>query len=349
MSALAPIARLRPGTQALYAAVLMAAVTTSGVLRSFHDQTPRLFPGAFGDILALGTFALLALHLLQRRDGRDLLGEAARPTGLRAEVAIPLLTVVLAEKWVSIDLLASAWNWIDSRLSDPRLADAAYRGWTALALMGVALAGTWVLRQSRHRLARTLEWNRLRRAVLLAGAGFAITATAAWALVLATGAWSPPYRGLPLAVGLAVGVSQAVRGAAEEFFYRGLIQTGLVRLLAETGMGEGRMPRLLAILTVSTGFAVEHYDPGMTPAGNLRPLLFVLVLSATLGTLLEVSRNLYLVIALHVQINLLVAGLWPLPLGPEGQPLLPAGTLVALLLAVVFAGVVLRHRRRGFA
>ncbi len=349
VSALAPISRLRPGIQALYAAVLIAAVITSGLLRSFHDQTPRLFPGAFGSLLALGTFALLALHLLERREGRDLLGEAANPAGLRVEVAIPLLTVVLAEKWVSVDLLASAWQWIDHSLSDPRLADAVYRGWTALALLGVALASVWVLRQSRHRLLRTLEVPRFSRALLLTGAGFAITSAVAWTLVIATGAWSAPYRGLPPSLLMAVAASQTVRGAAEELFYRGVIQTGLVRLLAETGLGEGRTPRLLAIVTVSTGFAVEHYDPGMTPAANLRPLLFVLVLSATLGTLLEVSRNLYLVMALHVQINLLVAGLWPLPLGPEGQTLLPPGTLVALLLVVVFVGVVIRHRRRGFA
>ena len=333
--------------QALYTALLLAGIGTSGLLRTFHDHTPRLFTGPLGSLLAIGTFALLALHLVQRRDGRDLFPEAPAHRGLRPGLAIPLLAVLLSEKWISVDVLGSAYRWIDATFQDPEAADAMYRTWTALALLGVSFGALWVLRQSAHRLARLAEGRRLLFALSTAAGATLLTAAGLWALARFAGgnpAWQPAPQPL-----LLIGGAQLFRAVAEEFFFRGVVQTGLVRLLAETGLGEGRLPRLLAIAAVSSGFALEHYDPSLGPGTNLRTLLYVFAMSSVFGAMLEVARNLYLPMAAHAVVNLLVSGVWPIPLAGDGTALVTPNFAATCWLVLVFGVIVIGHHRRGFA
>ena len=333
--------------QALYTALLLAGIGTSGLLRTFHDHTPRLFGGPFGSLLALGTLALLALHLVQRRDDRDLFPEAPAHAGLRPGLVIPLLTVLLAEKWISVDLLGSAYGWIDAVFRDPRTADAMYRAWTALALIGVSFGAVWVLRQSAHRLARLAAGRRLLFALSTAGAATFVTAAGLWTLTRLAGG-SPAWQTAPEPL-LLIGGAQLLRAVAEELFFRGVVQTGLIRLLAETGLEEGRLPRLLAIAAVSSGFALEHYDPSLSPGTNLRTLLYVFAMSTVFGTMLEVARNLYLPMAAHVVVNLLVSGVWPIPLAGDGAALVTPNFAATCWLVLVFGAIVIGHHRRGFA
>ncbi|UCF67414.1 MAG: CPBP family intramembrane metalloprotease [Acidobacteriota bacterium] len=330
-------------------ALLVTAVIAMGLLRSLHDVTPALFPGSFGSLLFFGLLLLLALHAAHRRRGLDELALANDPSRrLTLAKALPLLVVLFGEKWVSVDLLAGAYDWIGPGFGDPRLADAVYRLWTALTLVGVALCSLWVLRQTRARLARLLDRARFAPAVLLLTGALVLTLFALW-LAGRTAGLSWPRVSLPANVWLVASSAQLVRGAAEELFYRGLIQTTLGRLLVEAGLPEARLSRMIAVLVVSIGFSLEHLDTNASLASGASQLVFVFAMSVMLGTLLEVSRNLYLVMLTHVWVNGIIAHLVPVPVDADGVPILPEMVIVTLLLALVFAGIVLMHRRRGFA
>lgn len=330
--------------QTIYVLLLLVAIGTSGLLRSFHHQTAHLFGGPFGSLLGIAFFAFLAMHLVQRRQDRDLFPHLERRRGLRPALTLPLLVVLLGEKWMSVELLESAYNWIDLAFRDPAMADAIYRLWTGMTLLGTALILLWVLRQCRHRITRLVTFERMKRALVLvpialAGMGLLLLGLKALA---SQGQWS--LAELPGKVFLAAWASQLVRAASEELFYRGLLQTSLIRLFTEAGMGEGRLPRLLAIGGISVGFSLEHYNPASSPAENLGPLLFVFTMSCALGALLEVSRNLYLVIAAHAVLNLCLFGLLPLPISGSGVLLLKPALVGAIFMLFIYTSVALRHR-----
>ncbi|RMG47299.1 MAG: CPBP family intramembrane metalloprotease [Acidobacteria bacterium] len=340
----------RPWPPPLAITVLLAGIGGASLLRSFHDGTPRLLPGPAGSLLGWTVFAMAAGAAAAWVTGADRL-EPPERRGARLTLGklLPFLLLLFLEKWITEELLDGAYGWIGRRFHDPRAADAAYRLWTGLALAGVGLAGALLLRPIRPRLARLLEPIRLGSALALLGGSLA----ALIALPAAVGAlegglhWTRPAAAGALL--WLVASSQLVRGIAEELYYRGLIQTALARLLAESGLGEGRPARTIAIGAVSVGFAVEHIDPSADLRGAVPSLLFVLVFGALLGVLLETSRNLYLVMLVHTVVNWAVAGILPAPADQAGGPLLPPVPFVLLLVTFVFGGVVASHRRRGFA
>lgn len=330
--------------------LLFAALAASSLLRAFHAATPRLFPGPAGSVLGVAVLFFAAVHLRARRRGADRLAPPGDSTArLTIGKLTPLLLLLFTEKWITVTLLDHAYDWIGARLTDPRAADAVYRLWTALALAGVALAGVVLLRQVATRIARLLQPERVRFALITLAAAGAASAAALGSLAAVSGAsrWSGPVAGGGLL--LLIGGAQLVRGAVEEFYYRGLIQTAMVRLLAEAGLGEGRLARTLAIAAVALGFTIEHVDPAAPWRRALPGLLFVLAMGALLGLLLETSRNLYLVMLTHGAVNAVIVGLVPLPLAGDGGPLVSPGAVVMLLMVLAFFGVVLSHRRRGFA
>ncbi len=333
--------------QAVYIMLVVGTTASVGLLRSFHDQTPRLFPGAFGSLLGIAFLAFLAMHLVERSERRDLFPPPEGRGGLTPALAIPLLVLLLGEKWFSVDLLDRAYDWIDIAVKDPLLADATYRLWTGLTLLGTALGLSWVLRQSWHRIVRLVTRRRLAQATWLTAVsmiGMALLLTSI-ALVAHSRNWIVLHAPAPTL--LTAAIAQMTRAASEELFYRGLLQTALIRLLAEAGLGEGRIARLSAILAVSTGFSLEHYDPAATLENNLHALLFVFVISAALGALLEVAHNLYVVVASHAVINLCLAGLLPLPATENGEALLRPAIAGTVFMILVFTLVALRHARRS--
>jgi len=332
------------------ALMLVAAIATSGLLRSFHAGTPRwpLLPESISSLLFTAFALLLALHLRWRPRGLDLWSDPPRPSEPTLAQLLPIVVVLLGEKWITGDLLRGTYEWIWSSVAEPRLNDPLYRLWSGLGLLGAALVLLPVLRQIYSRLAVFTGAARLATAIRLGGIAWAVTTV----FVLVSGKLAGGRLGLPAAgpLVLAVAVSaQIVRGVAEEFFYRGMLQTALVRILVRAGLPERRLARLTAIGAISASFTLEHVDPALSVQGNLRPLLFVFAMSAALGLLLEVSRNLYLVMLTHTALNLVLGHLLPTFIDVTGRPVLSSTASGAVFVFVVFTGIVISHRRRGFA
>jgi membrane protease YdiL (CAAX protease family) len=339
-----------PGVRAAIALMLVSAIATSGLLRSFHAGTPRWpgLPDAVSSLLFTAFFLLLLLELAGRRRGLDLWSELPRPDEPTMAQLLPLVVVLLGEKWITSDLLTGAFDWIGPQSADPRLADALYRLWSGLGLLGAALALLPVLRQVYPRLAAFATPARLASALRLALAAWGVTT----AVVFITGLLAGARLGVPAAapgVLAAAIAAQVVRGVAEEFFYRGMLQNALVRVLARLGLDEHRLGRLTAIAAISASFTLEHVDPSSDLRRNLGALSFVFAMSVMLGLLLEASRNLYLVMIAHIALNLVLANLLPTFVDATGRPVLPGAVSGAIFVFVLFAGVVAGHRRRGFA
>lgn len=333
--------------QVLLASTLVLAFPAASLLRSAHDQTPRLAGSPFGSLLGLGVLALLALHVVGRRRGADQLPAPDRRRGITLAMLLPLLVVLLGEKWVASELLASAYDWIPGATRDVAQADAAFRLWTALALLGCSLAGVWVMRQIGHRLRGVLAPEKVLPGLALLAAATAVPAVLLAALHLGLPG-SQLVAARPWSATLALAcAAQIVRGCAEELYFRGLLQTGAARLLAQTPLGDSRLSRLGAIALVSVGFTIEHFDPASADQTILRQIVFVFGVSCALGTLLAASRNLYLVAGAHVAVNLAVGHLIPLPADRRGQPLIDGDVVAVLVLIGCFVGVTLAHRRRG--
>lgn len=338
-----------PWIRAALALMLVLAIATSGLLRSFHGGMPRWpgLPAACSSLLFTIFVALLALALWNRRRGLDLWSDPPRAEEPTMAQLLPLVVVLLGEKWITSDLLAGAFDWIGPRADDPRLADALYRLWSGLGLLGAALVLLPVLRQVYPRLAVFVTRARLSAALRLAFVAWAVTT----AVVLASGAVAGAQLGIPKAaprVLAAAIVAQVVRGVSEELFYRGMLQNALVLVLKRLGLDEHRLGRLTAIGAISVSFTLEHLDPAASLRRNLGALAFVFGMSMLLGLLLEVSRNLYLVMVAHVAMNLVLANLLPTLVDATGRPVLPGAVSGAIFAFVLFAGVVAGHRRRGF-
>ncbi len=343
----------RPGSStASYAlaGLVAAALFTSWLIRSFHESTPRLpgLPAPFDSLLFAGALLAGLAVLWARREGRDRFTSLRAPHRLTLPQVLPLVFVLLLEKWVTGPVLEPILDRLVAAFPDPRLADAAFRGLSALGLLAVGLFGAFVLRQSWARIHAVMRPGRLPAAFLLLAASVAGTGLVAWSAALLAGApwgWLPR----PPALLATVTLAQVARGLAEETWYRGIVQVTVIRLLLQAGFPEGRAVRVTGILLVSGAFTLEHLAPARTLAAQQGELLWVLAMGTLLGTLLEVSRNLWLVAGVHALVNLLVALVLPLPITPDGAPVLPPGVLATILVFLAFAGVVASHRHRGYA
>jgi hypothetical protein len=161
--------------------MLVSAIATSGLLRSFHAGTPRWpgLPDAFSSLLCTAFFALLLLDLANRRRGLDLWSDPPRPDEPTMAQLLPLVVVLLGEKWITSDLLAGAFDWIGPHSDDPRLADALFRLWSGFGLLGAALVLLPILRQVYPRLAIFVTRVRLAAAIRLALVAWAVTTAVA--------------------------------------------------------------------------------------------------------------------------------------------------------------------------
>jgi membrane protease YdiL (CAAX protease family) len=215
-------------------------------------------------------------------------------------------------------------------------------------MAGTALALHRVLRQSARKIERLVVPRRVTETIIVfvpaaVGAALLVVALPVWIGGVRTG-----VRDVPLDTLALIGIAQVVRATAEEIFFRGLLQTALMRLLWQAGVPQGRVAAGIAVVVVSTGFALEHVDPGLALGEQLGSLVWVFSMSVLLGVLLEASRNLYLVIAAHALVNLVLAGVVPMPLSPEGRLLIDPEAPALLALVFMFVGLVVSHRRRGF-
>jgi len=339
-----------PAASWALAGLVAAALFTSGLIRSFHESTPRLpgLPAPFDSLLFAGSLLAGLAVLWARRNGRDRFTPLREPHQLTLPQVLPLVFVLLLEKWTTGPVLEPILDRLVARLENPPLADAAFRGLSAIGLLAVGFLGAFVLRQSWPRIRAVMHPGRIPAALLFLGISVAGTGLVAWGtgiLVHAPWGWLPRPPGVLIAVTLA----QVARGLAEEAWYRGILQVTVVRLLLQAGFPGGRGVRVAGILLVAGAFTLEHLDPARGLALQRGELVWVFAMGTLLGTLLEVSRNLWLVAGVHALVNLLVALVFPLPITPDGVPVLPPGVLATILVFLSFAGVVAAHRRRGFA
>jgi membrane protease YdiL (CAAX protease family) len=326
---------------------LVLGVAGLGVLRGFHEGTPHLFPGPFGSLLLAALVVLFAAHVAGRRRGLDLLGPSAERPGLTLARTIPLLVAVVGEKWLSVELLANAYEWIEGYVSGVDMADSVYRLFSGLSLLAISLVFLWVLRQSRRRLRRlTTPW-RLLEAIGLLGIAAVVTALLVVGVAASVGPLKFGIRNVTTSVLVVAIAAQIVRAVSEELFFRGLLQTTLSRLLELAGMPAGRPAQVTSILLVSIGFTLEHYHAGGPIDEALRSSLYVFAMSCIFGALLVASRNLYLVIAAHASINLVVGLLVPMPIASDLAPVLPPDIVAMWLVVLLFTGIAVAYRLRA--
>lgn len=331
----------------LCVSALVLGVAGLGVLRGFHEETPHLFPGPFGSLLLAALIALFLAHLAGRRRGLDLLGPLTERPGLTLARTLPLLVAAVGEKWLSVELLATAYDWIEGYVASVEMADSVYRLFSGLSLLAISLVFLWVLRQSRRRIRRLTKPWRLLEAIGLLGIAAAVTALLVVGVAVSVGPLKFGIRNVTTSVLLVAVAAQIVRAISEELFFRGLLQTTLSRLLELAGMPAGRPAQVTSIFLVSVGFTLEHYHAGPLVGEELRSSLYVFAMSCIFGALLVASRNLYLVIATHASINLVVGLLVPMPIASDLAPVLPPDIVAMWLVVLLFTGIAVAYRLRA--
>lgn len=349
----APVARVgservgswpAPLETAVLAVLAFITVAAFSILRNFHHEIPQLGPARWPFLSLLGVLfvGLVVTWGISNRTARWTWSPE-----LRAWLGIVI--VLSGEKWITAQVAPCVFDLLAIDRGWPRLSDPLFRLWSGLALIAaVVWLGRFVPATAR-RMKRTLTRARLGQAaaILVVTLGCVVIPLMTLASWLHASGETRTISPTPLLAAL----SQVVLGSAEELFFRGILQMTLIGWLLSRAHGSNRVPRLLGIAIVSLGFTIEHLDLTLPDRALAQSALFVACLSALLGTLLEVSRNLYLTIAAHVAVNLCVAELIPLPRTPEGIPYLSGATVGLLIVISIFATVTLRHhldqRRRS--
>ena len=325
--------------------LLALGFSTAGLLRRYHDEIPHspyLHP-AVGSLLV---FAIVLLLLVAAREWRK---GAVPGRGIRLGSLMPILLMLMIEKWISIVIHSPLSSWLASMAgSAPALADAQFRGLAGLELLLVCLL---IGRFSTPTGRKT--WRRARPSRLpVAAVQTLVVIVAAYVLLGGAGRllggdlrllW-PPLQ--PLLFWVLGG--QALLAFAEEVYFRGLLMSEMERLAPRLGIKSAMGRRWTALLTTSLVFALEHLDVSLPWAELVRQTIFTVSLGARFGLLIMASANLYLAGAMHAWINWLLLGATPRFVLPSGESVLPAGTYIGLtlILAFVLAFESRRFRRR---
>lgn len=316
---------------------------TAGLLRQFHDSTPRspYVPPVVGSLLFAGILFLLLVAAREWRRG------AVPGSGVRLGSITPLLLMLLIEKWVSLALYNPIFYFMAGSVGDPRLLDAQFRAFAGAGLLGVCfVVGRLSAPTARKtwRRARPSRWPLAAVAALVVVAGtYALLGGLAWALGGALRLkWPEPSATLAWILG-----GQALLAFAEEVYYRGLLMSEVERLAPRLGARTPVARRWLALGTTSVLFGMEHIRFSLEVGTMARQLVFTVALGILFGLLVMVSANLHFAGAIHAWINWLLLGAAPHFIGPTGDPALPSGTYIGLtlILAFVLAFAMQRLRR----
>jgi len=324
--------------------LLAMVLFTAGLLRQFHDLTPRspFLNPAIGSLLFACVVFLVLVAVRERQIG------AAPGPGLRLGSLTPFLLMLLVEKWISSTLYGPIFAWTTPPDLDPAAADAGFR-----ALCGVGLLLLVALTSRFSNPARAFLAARLSGRRALPGIGAAVVAilsagAALGTLALAFG--SLPRMLPPLAPGphALVIAGQSVLALAEEAWFRGLLLGELLRLAPRLGLPGPQARRWFAIGTTALLFGFEHFTLQGGPEEGLRQLVFALALGTLFGMLVLLTSNLWFVATLHAWINLMLLGAVPrLAYGASADPL-PPGVTISLVLIAAFIAAFLAERR-GYA
>jgi membrane protease YdiL (CAAX protease family) len=325
--------------------LLLLTFFTAGLLRQFHDRTPRspFLPAVVGSLLFAAIFFLLLLSAWEHRRG------GVPGSGIRLGSLTPILLMLLIEKWVSLTLYVPIFNWLAPPTAAPKLLDAQFIALAGLGLLLVCSLVCWfsapAMRKTWRR-ARPARWPAAALATLLVvGGTYLLLGAIAWIL----GGdlrlrWPEPSTLLWWIIG-----SQALLAFAEECYYRGLLMSEMERLAPRLGAVNAAWRRWIALLGTSALFGMEHLrlEP-FSIEQVARQLIFTVSLGLLFGLLIMVSRNIHFSAGIHAWINWLLLGAAPLFVDGSGQPALPSGTYIGLtmILAFVWAYVYQRLRRR---
>ena len=325
--------------------LLALGFSTAGLLRRYHDVIPRspyLHP-AVGSLLFFGILVLLLVAAREWRQG------AVPGRGIRLGSLMPILLMLMIEKWISLVSHGPVSSWLASMGgSSPALADAQFRGFAGLELLLVCLL---IGRFSTPTGRKT--WRRARPSRLpVAAVQTLVVIVAAYALLGGVGRLLGGELRLlwprlePLLFWVLGG--QALLAFAEEVYFRGLLMSEMERLAPRLGIKSAMGRRWTALLTTSLLFALEHLDVSLPWTELVRQTIFTVSLGTLFGLLIMASANLYLAGAMHAWINWLLLGATPRFVLPSGESVLPAGTYIGLtlILAFVLAFLSRRFRRR---
>jgi membrane protease YdiL (CAAX protease family) len=314
---------------------------TAGLLRQFHDLTPRspFLSPAVGSLL----FAcVLFLFLVAARERQ--IGPAPGP-GVRLGSVTPLLLMLLVEKWVSSGFYGPLFSLMAPANLTDEAADAWFRLMCGLGLLVIAAivsrfslpARSWV---GARLFGRNPLTGILAAAIAIAGAGACLGL-----LGLAMGSsvgLRPAAAAGPLVVVLA---GQAMIALAEETYYRGLLLGEMLRLAPRLGLEAPAARRWVALGLTSFLFGIEHVGLATGWDDGARQLVFALALGALLGMIVLLTDNLWLAASLHAWINwLLLRAIPEIAYGPE-QAALPPGASVSMALIAAFLVAFVLQRR----
>jgi membrane protease YdiL (CAAX protease family) len=325
--------------------LLLLTFFTAGLLRQFHDKTPQApnVSPLVGSLLFAGIFLLLLVAAREWRRG------AVPGPGVRLGSLIPILLMLLIEKWFSLAAYEPLFGWISSAQESFAMLDAQFR---ALAGVGLILVCLLVSRFSLPTARKT--WRRARPSRFPLAALGTLLAVGGTYLTLGGMAWTMgaslrfdwPALG-PLLLWILGG--QAVLAFAEEVYYRGLLMSEMERLAPRLGARSAAMRRWVALVTTSVLFSMEHVHLRGPWDQIGRQMIFTVCLGILFGLLVMVSANLHFAAGVHVWINCLLLGAAPRFVDASGAPALPAGTYIGLVLILSFVLSYLyrlaRHRR----
>jgi membrane protease YdiL (CAAX protease family) len=319
-------------SRALAWPLLLLTLFTAGLLRQFHQGTPES-PYVSPIVGSLLFAAILLLLLVGAREWRK---GAVPGRGIRLGSLIPLLLMLLIEKWAAITLYPIVFEWL-ARPSSSRLQlDAQFR---ALAGAGLLLVCLLLFRLSVP--AARWTWRRTRPArwpLAVLGSGLVLVGTYASLGAMAGLLGVELHLVWPHASRLLVWivVGQAVLAFAEELYFRGLLLAESERLAPRLGLSAPAPRRWFALASTGTLFGMEHMSLASPWGETARQLTFTISLGLLLGMMVMISDNLPYAAGIHAWINWLLLGAAPHHADAAGRPVLPPGTYIGLALILAF-------------
>jgi len=315
---------------------------TAGLLRQFHDETPRspYVPPVVGSLLFAAWVFLLLVTVREWKRG------AVPGPGVRLGSITPILLMLLVEKWVSLSLYNPLFYWIAPHDATSAQLDAWFHAFGGAGLLGVCVVVARFSAPTARKTWRRASPQRWPSAVLqilvAVVAVYGGLALLTWLL----GSELPvkwPRAGSLLVWTLA---GQALLGFAEEVYYRGLLLSEVERLAPRLGIRNAAGRRWTALGLTAAVFGMEHLRVGVPLEEMGRQLVFTVALGLLLGVLTMLSANLHLAGALHAWINWTLLGAVPRFVDSTGRSVLPSGTYIGLaLVATLLVAYAVRRRR----
>ncbi|MHC4108665.1 MAG: CPBP family glutamic-type intramembrane protease [Planctomycetota bacterium] len=317
---------------------------TAGLLRQHHGSTPKspFVPTIVGSLLFGFILVLLLVSELERRRG------ASPGRGVRLGSLMPILLMLMIEKWASLSLYRPLFHAVAPSDETPVVLDAQFRTFAGVGMILVCLLLARLSIPSGRktwRRAGPARWPAAALAtVLVVGATYLLLGAAAAGLGAGLQLRWPEWG----SVLLWILVGQAVLAFGEELYYRGLLLSEMERLAPRLGARSAALRRWIALGSTSALFGLEHLALTAQSTQTTRQLIFTVSLGLLLGLLIMVSANLHFAAGIHAWINWLLLGAAPHFVDAQGEPALPAGTYIGLtmILAFVWSYVYRRLRHR---